>query len=548
MYFFILFQDAADKDENNQLCLDNTCIYSEDKNRPRCLLFDYSENIRPYFQTNDKLPESLIEQLQSSLNGYDIYNYQQNSSKFVSFINKISDDDNEDNIVFQEESKEEHKYTIKDLLKYPDDKLYDFFDFEKNVKNWNDFLQPKMPSICLNEIKTIDIDVSLRDSYLIGRDFFKQMNFEYIYLEQFEDNFRKQMEDCDRLDLLHFSVDNNSFFGGISMSFIEQIQDMIPKTLKIYNAIDDISSFSVFNNEIETFYTNKFINYTMLLSQLNELEGNNVLFYPIYQKQTPSIIKNIFGYKYTGNKDDCAYKYYISSLIALQNQNILFPLRSVYYRKNDYLKNLMIHNGNLNIIQNDLVFKLEESHNSFPESHYSNGYFVNLSTNTNSPNFSWFNHFKENFPLKNSSSSIVYGYDQNNQNKEKEVKLMGENIDSFLCKISKSIFTSEKKFPLPICFPRRYYTGESNTFVNDMSVFCHLKPFINYPLRYLKEYKRWQKDFQMQIKATLLSIAKDKHFEFKEASENVFSLIYTYKDFAENVLNIFDESEDDDDD
>ncbi len=249
-----------------------------------------------------------------------------------------------------------------------------------------------------------------------------------------------------------------------------------------------------------------------------------------------------------GLVDDFAYDYYVTSLMALQMQNMYLPLRSKYYHKNDYLKNLLIHNSHINIIQNDLIFKLEEKHHEFLAEKESNGYFVNLSTNTNSPSFNWYKHFEENFPLKNFSSSILYGKD--NGNKKGKIQLMGEQYDSFLAKISKAIFTNEKKFPLPICFPRRYYCigGVEKLFVNDMSVFCNIKPFINYPLRYLREFKRWQKEFEFQIKLSLSSLGKDKSFEYKEATESVFNLIYVYKDYAENVLNIFDDESEGDDD
>ncbi len=127
---------------------------------------------------------------------------------------------------------------------------------------------------------------------------------------------------------------------------------------------------------------------------------------------------------------------------------------------------------------------------------------------------------------------------------------MGEKCDSFLVKISKAIFSSDKKFPLPICFPRRYYanTGIEKSFLNEMSVFCNIKPFINYPLRYLRDFKRWQKQFGLQIKMSILNLGKDKAFEFNESTESVHNLIYVYKDFAENMLNIYSDSEDDDED
>ena len=65
----------------------------------------------------------------------------------------------------------ERKMKIEDIIKLSDDKLYDYLDFEHNVHNWNDFLQPKFPNRTLNEIKTIDVDVNQRTSFFKGREF-----------------------------------------------------------------------------------------------------------------------------------------------------------------------------------------------------------------------------------------------------------------------------------------------------------------------------------------------------------------------------------------
>ena len=34
-----------------------------------------------------------------------------------------------------------------------DEELYEYFDFENSIKNWNDFLRIKLPYNSLNEIK-----------------------------------------------------------------------------------------------------------------------------------------------------------------------------------------------------------------------------------------------------------------------------------------------------------------------------------------------------------------------------------------------------------
>ena len=97
------------------------------------------------------------------------------------------------NFISQNEEKDK-KMKLEDIIKLFDEKIYDYLDFEHNVHNWNDFLQPKFPNRTLNEIKTIDVDVNQRTSFFKGRDFFSFANFSSTYRETFEDNFRHQLE------------------------------------------------------------------------------------------------------------------------------------------------------------------------------------------------------------------------------------------------------------------------------------------------------------------------------------------------------------------
>ena len=97
-----------------------------------------------------------------------------------------------------------------DIYKLPEDKIYDYLNLPNTIKNWNDFLQPKFPNKAFNEIKSVDIDLTTL-IYLKGIDFFTMEKFNHNYY-LYEDNFRKYLEDCDKLEVLHTNVDFNSFW------------------------------------------------------------------------------------------------------------------------------------------------------------------------------------------------------------------------------------------------------------------------------------------------------------------------------------------------
>ena len=94
----------------------------------------------------------------------------------------------------------------------PDQQFYDYLNLKNTVKNWNDFSQAKFHKNSFNDIKMLDIDINCRGSYLKGFEFFDNDNFSHSYLERFEDNFRKFLEDCDRLELLNLNCDFSGLF------------------------------------------------------------------------------------------------------------------------------------------------------------------------------------------------------------------------------------------------------------------------------------------------------------------------------------------------
>ena len=564
-HFFNL-NDELLKNEENPFNLSHTVIYN-DSEKPRALLFDYSNNIRRYYQTNEKLSNETIESLAFEFknqnlndvekNKFQIFQSYQNENNFLNMMTGINEDDefNEEeeeiktnkimnkknenkkkNDLTEEEIKKRNK--LNELMDLPDEELYEYFDFENSIKNWNDYLKIKLPYNALNEIKTIDYDTKEQTSYIRGKDFLQNKNSSYY--EDFEDNFRKQLEDCDRLEILHFNMDYNSLWGGIGNFMLENIHEMIPKNIRLINGYDD----NIIYNDINgVFNIEKFINNIWFLSDLLDIDGGNVIFNPIYIKDNKSCIKELFGYKFNENEEiDSVYNYYFSSFCSLQLQLLYMPLRSKLYAKSSYIQNLLTNESVLNLMESDLFLLLEDVNNKLPKELYTNGYLVNLSRNVHDKKFSWKTLLEMGIHLNKFNSTICFGMENN-------YKILNQNYDIFLNKLSYIIFNSEEKFPLPICYPRKYYKilSEKNlyNYIDSMSCLTNNRPFIDYAIKNLKNFKKDYKTYELSTLKYLAKVDKDKQFDYKDKCESIFNMIYIYQDLAENMLNIFDDEESD---
>lgn len=564
-HFFNL-NDELLKNEENPFNLSHTVIYN-DSEKPRALLFDYSNNIRRYYQTNEKLSNETIESLAFEFknqnlndvekNKFQIFQSYQNENNFLNMMTGINEDDEfneeEEEIktnkimnkknenkkktdLTEEEIKKRNK--LNELMDLPDEELYEYFDFENSIKNWNDYLKIKLPYNALNEIKTIDYDTKEQTSYIRGKDFLQNKNSSYY--EDFEDNFRKQLEDCDRLEILHFNMDYNSLWGGIGNFMLENIHEMIPKNIRLINGYDD----NIIYNDINgVFNIEKFINNIWFLSDLLDIDGGNVIFNPIYIKDNKSCIKELFGYKFNENEEiDSVYNYYFSSFCSLQLQLLYMPLRSKLYAKSSYIQNLLTNESVLNLMESDLFLLLEDVNNKLPKELYTNGYLVNLSRNVHDKKFSWKTLLEMGIHLNKFNSTICFGMENN-------YKILNQNYDIFLNKLSYIIFNSEEKFPLPICYPRKYYKilSEKNlyNYIDSMSCLTNNRPFIDYAIKNLKNFKKDYKTYELSTLKYLAKVDKDKQFDYKDKCESIFNMIYIYQDLAENMLNIFDDEESD---
>ena len=608
-HFFNL-NDELLKDKSNPLNLNHFSIFN-DSYKPRSLLFDYSPNIQKYYLLNEKIDDSDLNEMKSKYDNQKLEVYQNDlpQNNFLSMMNELNlvDTNIEDDYDKNEEEEEEEEYNnynrlnymnynkknkkqkilekneikpkkemsekLESLLNLNDNKLYEYFNFNKSIKNWNDYLQIKLPISCLNEIKAIDVDERMITSYIRGNDFFNIGYNKNNYFEEFEDSFRKKLEECDLLSCLHMNIDINSFWGGIGVYMLENINESINKIPKVLNSYDYNSSFYKKNylneegNE-NIFDIEKFTNYIWFLSDLQDIEGCDILFNINYLNETKDIIRNYFGYNTPGgilndknnnniyynpsekNRDigttnldniDPIYKYYYSALSSLQLQTFYIPLRSALYGKNGYIQNLNItsNENTINFMESDLIFNIDNINNKI--SPISSGTFYNPCRNISNPKFKWNNLFTTSMLLREYNSSILIG---NND----KYKLMNESIPNYLNKMSKIVFNLNENYPIPISFPRKFNTKQKFEdglfeYKKNIPLYINNRPYLDFCTKTLHNFKKDRKDYQLSAKKLLAKIDKDKENQYVDKTESIFNMIYVYQDLAEDKLNQFNDDE-----
>ena len=609
-HFFNL-NDEILKDKTNELNLNHYSIYN-DSFKPRAILFDYSPNIQKYYILNENINQNYIDSIKSN---YDekklqVYKTEYNQNNFLSMMSELNlvdteiEDENEKNEEEEEEDEEENKYNynnyiynyrkkkkekkiknknedepkkemsekLEGLLNLNDNELYEYFNFNKSIKNWNDYLQIKLPGSCLQEIKVIDLDERIITSYIRGKDFFNIGYNKMNYYEDMEDSFRKKLEECDTLSCLHINIDINSYWGGVGVYMLENITDMINKVPKVLNCYDYNSSFYLKNKYTDNeniFDIEKFTNYIWLLSDLQDVEGSNILFNFNYLNETKDIIKDYFGYDYpnifnetnnnnifynnsansrnigTNNLDniDPTYKYYYSALSALQLQTFYIPLRSTMYGKNSYIQNLYItsNENSINFMESDLIFNIDNINNNLPSE--SNGTFYNPSRDIKNNKFKWDNLFNKSIYLNEYNSSIIIGNEDN-------YKLMKDKIPNYLHKMSKIVFGLNENYHIPISFPRKFYKktkfeGGVFEYKNKIPLYINNRPYFDFCLKSLNTFKKDYKTYDLSAKKLLDKIDKDKSISYHDKAESIFNMIYVYRDLAEEKLNEFNDDESD---
>jgi len=392
------------------------------------------------------------------------------------------------------------------LCKMPDHKVYEYFNFAENIKNWNDFLQPKFSKNTFNEIKMIDIDNGYKGSYHRGYEFFNNDNFKYYYLELFEDNFRKFLEECERLEILNINIDYNTFWGGLSIRLLEELIEQVPKISLVIQG-DDLNS-NFFNKD--SFDTEKFTNYLWFFADLYSFK-KTIHFLPIYHNEQQ--ITELFD-----SKSEFSHQYYYSSLCGSNLHNFYIPFRSKAYGLNTTISNL-IHNNYVNFYETDTIFLDYDL-------------LINLSR-TNIKD--WKKIFSRSEVYNKFNTSIVHGYDVNHH-------ILNQKIDNFMLKHSGFNYTCVDKIALPLCFPRKICVKNKEYSVDNLSLMSNYRPFYDFS-KLLSKIPVIFKQNEFNIKKYLIYFDSGKYIESKDKIEEIYSILDIYNwcsdiDGEENEIDI----------
>lgn len=347
----------------------------------------------------------------------------------------------------------------------------------------------------------LDVDVHCRGSYIKGFEFFENDNFSHSYLEKFEDNFRKFLEDCDRLEMLNLNCDFNSFWGGLSNRLIESFDDETPKITKVIFGSDVHSSFmrkcadsnvnsnsskqrdfkidlnsvlefnknengSGDNDKEETFEEDleKLVNYLWYFTDL-EANKRNVLFHPILRGMNPKATKELFGYANKNNMnnnnkseifyaEDPVYNFYFSAICGANLQNMLIPLRSRFCGNANYLSSISRGSNPLNFFESTMNIALENPVKlAFPKlfgekQFNNNGVIYNINRNSNTVYWPvFYDNLEKN---KKHNFTVVHGF-------KEDYRFIDEKIENYFRKTADFNYTCLDGFNLPFCFPRRFH-------------------------------------------------------------------------------------------
>jgi hypothetical protein len=426
-----------------------------------------------------------------------------------------------------------------EVYSLPDDQFYDHFNFNQSIESWSDFLQPKFPTNSINEIKQIDLESQHMNNYLLGMDFFREnKGFKSFYLEHFEENFRKQLENSDLLDKLFFTVDFNSVWGGIFTNvFSEVVIQEMPKTTKIIQAIDDDNIFRTTdenNPKIKLFNNKKILNYFYFYTDLLETDQTLILA-PIKNKENISFFEDLFNFRSKG--DSCsegAANFYTSSLLGLDNINMLIPLlgkskNAKNNNPNSKFIDSLLQNNYINFYHSDISFDLMNENTYKNKTKFTNnGLLFTYNTNLiekDEPHmfnkFNWDRHFSFTSRFKHSNFSITHGYND-------KLRLITSPIDKFLGLTSNLNYSNIEPIPIPFCFPRNLYYDNKKKFIDNASMISIYSHDYLYCNNFLSTMPKYITDQNFQVEKYLRKIDVSKYLELSDRVEELYKIIDFY--------------------
>ena len=258
----------------------------------------------------------------------------------------------------------------------------------------------------------------------------------------------------------------------------------------------------------------------------------------------------------------------VKPLSALQLQNLFLPFRNKNYGKKQYVNDLALTSSEsaVNFFEGDMSVNLEagsgkdklenndnkssntlstnttlnsinsiKTNNKIPNT---SGFLCNFSRDLNSQDFSWEKLLKKSVFLGRNSTSVLIGVE-----KGRKYALLGEDLTGCLNKMSHIVFNLSEKYLMPMAFPRKIYwnVGDKREFdyKEKLSLWTNHRPYLDFCLKTLKNFKQDLKCNDMQIKKILSKIDQDAIYDLKDKAENIHNMIYIYQDLAEERFNEF---------
>lgn len=441
------------------------------------------------------------------------------------------------------------KEELNKLYSLADDELYNEINLEDNIDSWSDFLQPLIPNKSINEIKSIDYLTNEEGSYLVGFDFLSNPGNKYAYLDLFEDNFRKQLEDCDLIERVFFNVDFNSFWGGLNNYFIsEYVVNEISKVNFNFLGIANDSMFFTKDEETNTNVIDckKIINYMFYFADLMELQ-KTMQFMPININEDEDFLVNMLNMDKNINKEKNKNfkdenderikgkkKYLSTSLLGLDSYNMMTPYKSSKYNKTHNYLDRLNSNNTINFIRSDFSYNLDNSYiyGDSKNAGFFYTYNKNMIKSSNIMRFNWKKHFSYTMNFKNTSSCIANGYNE-------KFNFFSQPIDKYIQQLSAFKYSKIEKINTPFCFPK--YTGNSllindelkfkNEFNNSSSICSIYSHDYLYCNNFISDKPDLITKNKFKIEKYLKTVDYSKFIELNDKVESLFPLFDFYDNF-----------------
>lgn len=189
------------------------------------------------------------------------------------------------------------------------------YELDGMVNTWTDFLYARFHPRTVSIVKQYEHKHPKKkfDTFTNGQALWKTREFD----EDFVDNIRKYVEECDHLQGFHVTLDSNDGFSGLGAACIEHIKDEYTGGVLVFPVIDSVLSTEPMDVSIRV------ANLALCYKSLVENAG---LFIPLsVAHATHWRLTNFQKFKHIDYKTDSSY--HTSAILASFIDSITLPYR-----------------------------------------------------------------------------------------------------------------------------------------------------------------------------------------------------------------------------